>query len=273
MQSVNKPLNHCSKGIKKYFLFLMMLLPLQSLWAQESENLIPNPSFEEYECIPHRAGMPRCFKEWEVPTDDTPDYMHIEGVPPEEVYQSASAPDNWLGFQYPKTGDAYAALHTITYDPDNHEDLSDDQEYLRVKLKENLYVGQTYSFEFFISTGEYTRYRSNGFGLLFKKEVEEDMGNQIVETPSFYIEEIFTEEEEWVKIEGEFYADKAYEYLLIGRFLSNDDSSLKIIDLDSDGPNHIYGQASYFIDDIALYAHPVPEIDLGEDVTTCGRLI
>src|SRR5690606_321700 len=100
-----------------------------------SQNLVPNPSFEEiWEC-PGLSGniLPPyeteiSLKQWSLPTLGTSDYYHICGTA-----SSSSVPTNWMGYQYPRTGDAYTgfiAFNTVYASAAEY----DYKEYLQCKL-------------------------------------------------------------------------------------------------------------------------------------------
>lgn len=54
-------------------------------WGSEVLSIIPNPSFEEYSCLPVNASDLFCATGWEQATDGTSDYFHNLGYLPNSV--------------------------------------------------------------------------------------------------------------------------------------------------------------------------------------------
>lgn len=90
---------------KVLFLFFFSCLAI-SLCGQ---NLVPNPSFEEYtECPLSVAGLGPVAESW-YSWNETPDYFNACS---NDIGGNAGTPNNTWGFQWPITGVAYASLAT-----------------------------------------------------------------------------------------------------------------------------------------------------------------
>ena len=243
--------------------FSIVLLCSLSLSAQ---NLIPNPDFEQYECLSMCSENLECATSWLNPTFDTPDFLHR--LNPQGnciVGSSVGVPRNWLGVQEPHSGDGYIGIHTYTF-------FRDANEYAMVQLKEPLYAGQTYDFSMYVSHCSGQRYFTNGLGILLKTEQGRYSlsYSDIFEEPLFFVKDVIYNTD-WTLISTTFTADAPYEYLIIGRFLYPDDP--RFIVEEGDNPFAFGDRASYFIDDVSLIPREVPPIDIGPDMIVCSNFL
>src|SRR5690554_3602237 len=109
------------------------------------QNLVPNPSFEEYlECPFSTAELDNQVIDW-YSWQMTPDFFHPCS---DEMDGFVGVPENVWGYQWPITGEAYAAL--ITYEDHN----PGGREYIAAQLNDDLIPGQTYYLMFHVSRSE-----------------------------------------------------------------------------------------------------------------------
>ena len=94
----------------KNFLLILLIICTTTLMGQ---NLVPNPSFEEYHCIPPHSDKMDCVKYWFVPNSETTDYFHVNAPVDDNspVHSSVNIPSGWFGYQPTRTGDAYIGIH------------------------------------------------------------------------------------------------------------------------------------------------------------------
>jgi len=121
--------------------FFCMLAPLLS------QNLVPNPSFENFTSCPpnYNMGGPLECPPWFRATGGTSDYFnacHTTGM--------AGVPNNIFGVQPAHTGDAYAgSLHYWQF-------VADYREYLEVQLSSPMTAGTTYIVSLWYSVSSYS---------------------------------------------------------------------------------------------------------------------
>lgn len=126
--------------MKTAHLYLFCCLSFFS-WGQ---NLIPNSDFEEMISCPTTFSNISDVAYWK----DLPsaDYYHRcnegTGIPP----SWRMGPKNELGYQEPRSGDAYAGIITTQ--------SSGTEEYIRIDLKDSLLSGETYHVQFFFSASD-----------------------------------------------------------------------------------------------------------------------
>ena len=121
-----------------------------------SQNLVKNPSFEEYYECPNALGtFDGQVKFWSTPTTGSTDYFNT-------CSKVMSAPENFNGVQHPKSGKAYAGFYF--YAP------SDYREYIQAELTKALKVGEKYDLEFYVSLAEGSDFAVKDFGVVFSEK-------------------------------------------------------------------------------------------------------
>ncbi|MEA3494442.1 MAG: hypothetical protein U9R42_00210, partial [Bacteroidota bacterium] len=118
-----------------FFLFNILLL--------KSQNLVPNPSFEECYSMPTHFllinNIHKIIKRWNCPVSATPDYFNSR------AYRTVSVPNNFIGSQEAKTGNAYVGLILM---------YANGSEYLQARLKSPLKKDSIYCLSLYISLAE-----------------------------------------------------------------------------------------------------------------------
>ena len=120
--------------MKKLWLPLVSLLALLD-WshanAQSTDNMVYNPSFEEYSQCPQRIdalGIMSGVDAWWQPTKGSSDYFNACGG------RECQTPRNKMGQQEPRTGTAYCGIYCSK---------ENSREYLQTELREPLVAGNT----------------------------------------------------------------------------------------------------------------------------------
>lgn len=234
---------------------IALLLCINEAYSQE--NLIYNPSFEEYLECPQKIEPYGYMSEviaWWQPTGGSADYYHKCGS------RHCTIPKNKLGIQKPRTGLGMVGIYTSK---------TDYREYIQTELKSPLEKGETYKLKFFVSLSEYSSGSVATIGGLFTKEIlYEDTremltnktidkyDNGIKKSISTYLkpqvvnpyEKPLIDTENWMEIQGEFIAEGQERFLTIGNFFPAQQSN--IIDLDY--LTYLLPGAYYYIDDIEV---------------------
>jgi gliding motility-associated-like protein len=129
-----------------------------------AQNLVPNPSFEQYNNCPYiintpfGSGFPIAYSPsydsfptalyWVSPIDtSTPDYYNTCDTIPGGF---GSVPSNNCGYQEPHSGNAYTGVFMYFHDPPE----SDYREYIEAKLLAPLIAGHQYTVSFYVSITE-----------------------------------------------------------------------------------------------------------------------
>jgi len=197
---------------------LLIILP----FFAKSQNLVPNPSFEEYlECPFSTAELQNQVIDW-YSWQESPDFFHACS---NEIEGFAGVPENALGYQWPITGEAYAGLITFSYL------LTNGREYMACPLAVPLELGEQYYVFFHVSMfdGGYESERwcaTSNIGVRFFKDPSYSASNPINPlTPDNFAHinysEILNDTTNWTKIEGWITADDAYNWVAIGNFFDD----------------------------------------------------
>lgn len=241
--------------MKKKSILIILLLSFGMSYSQE--NLIYNPSFEEYLKCPQKIEPYGYMSEvvaWWQPTGGSADYYNKCGS------KQCNVPRNKLGIQMPRTGVGMVGIYTSK---------TDYREYIQTELKEYLIKGETYRLRFFVSLSEYSTGSVATIGGLFTEDrIEEDTremltnkttkkhDNGIVESISTFFEpqvvnpfeKPLLDTEKWMEIKGDFVAEGGERFLTIGNFYPAEQSNIIFLE----ELTYLLPGAYYYIDDVEL---------------------
>ena len=200
--------------------FVFLLLGLCFLLRMESQNLVENPSFEDFvHCPEHLGNFSTDVKGWSTPTEGSTDYFN--GCSTE-----MGTPKNFNGSQPADFGQGYAGLYL--YAPDDY------REYFQTKLLRPLTKGVTYKVSFFVSLAERSDFAIKEFGVLFAKNKLSVPVKKALSKKQLYQQEnnvynyleigysnFYSDTQDWILVHTQFVAKGSEEYLIIGNFKSN----------------------------------------------------
>src|SRR3989304_8059835 len=177
-------------------------------------NLVPNPSFEQYDTCPQAPSKINFAKYWFNASTGTTDYYNACFDTLQPWASLMDVPSNFIGYEYAKTGNAYAGLFA-SYG------WLDYREYAETKLVSQLQIGTKYYVLFYVSLPDSANYATDDIGILFASDstylnafYNISATPQISNTQGLFL----TNKIGWTRIEGSFVADSAYKYLIIGNF-------------------------------------------------------
>ncbi len=213
----------------KYFTLALItsVAALNSL----AQNLVPNPSFEEYSQCPFGTGNLHTHVDDWVSWQESPDFFHVCSNDLEAI---AGVPENAWGHQWPITGDGYAGVYTyIEFDPNIRE-------YLAVPLELPLEIGNTYYMMFYASmydgaSKDLRWCATSNIGMRFFKDPEYTAfppdANPLQPDNFAHLNyaEVLDDYINWTLIEGWFTADDDYNWLAIGNFFTGDQTEINIL--------------------------------------------
>ncbi len=217
-------------------------LLVSTLMGYAQENLVPNPSFEEYSDCPTSHSQINKAVGWDT-------HLHSE-----EFYHSCASfytiPQNPLGNQCPVTGIGYSGL--IAYNP-----LGVLQESFGRQLSNSIQIGQKYYVSMKVSLAEWSGSASDKLGILFSTiNYNDTMPPPINNFAHIYTEFIISDTLEWTTISGVFIADSAYQYISIGTFFDDANIDTIVFNPNKDGTTY------YFIDDICVSTDSIVCLDI-----------
>ncbi len=210
--------------------------------AQESVNLVINPSFEDTVNCPTATDQVYNSVGWTNYSDQSPDYFNTC-----TSNSDVSIPNNWGGYQQPASGNAYCAVSAFFPNTPNKREI------IGSTLSGSLSIGTIYYFSMkvnlSVNPASYPTYACNKLGMRvstvpFSVLSPAPINNFAHVSTDF----IITDTTNWTTIFGSFVADSAYNYIAIGNFF--DDSNTDTIKMAVGTPPFIF--AYYFIDDVCL---------------------
>ena len=201
----------------KHYLLCFALCCFLSVWSQ---NLVKNPSFEDFSNCPEGLGnLASDVDFWSTPTLGSTDYFNGCSI-------AMGTPENFNGKQPADFGEGYAGLYL--YAPDDY------REYLQAELSETLVAGKSYQVSFYISLAERSDFAVKEFGLLFtnhkialetRKEFSKKLWYSLKDNDYNYLEigytNFYSDTKDWLLVHTEFVAKGSEKYLLLGNFKNN----------------------------------------------------
>lgn len=232
----------------------------------QSQNLIPNPGFEETDSCWHTLGL-GALQDW-YSAYLTPD--HLQSCLP---YGSVNGlPLNFITFQETHEGSSCVGL--ITY---HQNGLSEQSEWIMVPMLEPMTVGQTYycSFRANAAFGGNAQYpqiwlANSNVGMLFTTYDRQwnagDPYPAALNQAHVRYTQVLSDTVGWTLVSGSFMADSAYQYLMVGNFFSNAlTDTMHFASPSSVFPWYPWGYT--LIDEVCVSPNPV-DCDLGQGVGT-----
>jgi len=227
----------------KYFkiCFLFVLAVMLQLKIVNAQNLVPNPSFEECSSCPAGYGQTH-LAGWTI-NINTADFFHkcANGLAPE-----VGIPSNTFGIQntYDVNCNGYAGFGSFFF-------TEDYSEYIGVQLLSPLTIGIEYfvSFRIVLANSSSVNCGVNKIGIKFTNynygQVSAGYPASVMNNSAHvYTEDVITEQNDWVEINGSFIADSAYQFIIIGRFFNDNNTTV-----DCFGDNLL---SYYYIDDVCV---------------------
>ena len=219
-----------------------------------SQNLIQNPSFEDFSGCPTSYAQIDSALFWTSASEGSPDYFNAC-----TTFDLYDVPANTFGNQVPKTGQSYAGLLLWT-------DVSGEwREYIEVQLSEPLVPRACYHFEMFVNLGESSSYTTHDIGVYFSNTLVSF--NNHIALP--FIPQINNSTGnsfnflDWTKVSGDYTANGGESYLTIGNFKDNATMDKTFIDF-----NYVVRLLYCYVDDVSLVScvkSSVGEADLSEN--------
>lgn len=237
-------------------LIIVLCLGVQ-LFAQADEqvNIVPNPGFEHYSAMPlgwFYTGLDftRVMKYWDSPTAASPDVYGPRVYVPTEWQQQ--------GFAQCVAPEGKSMIGITVYGCKGGKPHC--REYVQAQLIEPLVVGQRY--------GVRLKYkhlprsiRIANLGVCFVESlIRENIDTRLDEHPWVESDHVLsTDGAGWKILEGDFFAGKAADYIIIGNFRSDEETTTSRAEHEESLPF-----AYYYIDEVEVRKLP-PILDVPPD--------
>lgn len=203
-----------------------------------AQNLVPNPGFESYTVCP--IGFSEFnghVNDWIDPSTASPDYMNSCANP-----FPAGVPKNGVGYQQTHGGSAYAGCYLTgggLY-----------TEYIQVQLNAPLVAGSSYEFKMYVVLHNNSNKATDDIGAYFSVAAPSSAGTGYLNgNPAPQISNPFgnviTDTLNWQLISGTFTAAGGEQYLTLGHFKPDAQTTFLTLPYGSQG-------AYYYFDDVSL---------------------
>jgi hypothetical protein len=205
----------------------------------QAQNLVPNPSFEQYDSCPDFASQISRATGW-FSIRMTPDYLNTCAP-----YGWASIPSNYFGNTLPVSGNAYAGIGGYWFGGGGNY-----PECVGTQLVSPLSAGTKYFVSFKVFLAQYANSSQwcgiNKLGALFSTTPYSYLNPApLCNCAQVFSDSIIIDTLNWTRISGSFVADSNYSFMGIGRFF--DDQSTSSIQLAGTQCN-----CFYFLDDVCV---------------------
>ena len=225
----------------------------------KAQNLVPNPSFENYDTCPHYYSFIYYASPWFQPqtyngntsNSSSSDFFHSCGLGGE-----VDVPTNNMGNQFARTGNGYAGIFC-------HSDTINSREYIEVELLNSLVNGQDYCVEFYVSLADAFSLAVSNIGVYFSQDslLVNNYNAITYVTPQIENDNsnFLTNKINWMKIFGIFTAQGGEKFMTIGNFRDPQNTNFTNV------PGGLITDMSYYyIDDISVTACDTTLINVNE---------
>lgn len=196
-----------------------------------AQNLVPNPSFENYSSCPSNFDEILKATGWGS-FGYSPDYFNVCATNPD-----VAVPSNQFGFQYPPDSSCNAYCGLYTWGGGNY------REYIGGALASTMVIGQKYYISFKVCLAENLTCGTNNIGLLFSKiPYSASSPPSLNNFSHIYSPAVITDTMNWTTLTGIFTSDSAYQYIIAGNFFDDSNTILN-------GSGCV---GYYYIDDICV---------------------
>ena len=230
--------------------FFILCITAECSYAQ---NLVPNYSFEVYDTCPFSAGQIYYAPPWTDPTHATSDYFNSCNA------AGCGTPSNYEGIQTAKDGIAYAGF--VAYADTPSVNL---REYIQTQLLGVLTANKCYQLTFYASVGDNTKYNTNKLSAYFSDTAISSCTQcflPFIPQINYIDASGIGNSSSWYKVEGTFKAHGGEQYITIGNFNTDINTTVGIVNPGQPG------FAYYYIDSVSLVQVTCP-IDIGINENT-----
>lgn len=222
-------------------------------------NLVPNPGFENYTQCPVSINQPITTTNWSS-YGGTSDYYNSCAS---SNFCGVSVPFNMGGSQTAASGNAYCGF--VAYMNPAVIGASNIREYIGTQLIAPLVVGKKYYVSFKVSLAEGSCFdfniACNKLGVRFITYTMPYLSApQVPNSAHVFTNSIISDTANWVKVQGSFIADSAYNQILCGNFFK--DVATSTLSMASPAK-----QAYYYIDDVVVSTDSLTEVTGMPEIT------
>ncbi len=226
----------------------------------QAQNLVPNGDFETHSTCPAAAGQINVATPWYEPCGGSADYYNACANP-----SLTGVPNNIAGgYQPAHSGSGYAGIYTLK------QGAPDYRSYLQIPLSSALIPNKCYSLEFYVSSLNINPYGSNNIGCYISVTPVSGAPTAVLNFVPQIVQAgnpVMNDTVNWVKVSGMYRAAGGEQYITIGNFKSDANTTIAVNDTVS-----VYTAQDttsyYYIDDVTLSV--LKAADAGADGAICS---
>jgi len=222
----------------RLLIYFLLVCSFQTI----AQNIVPNGDFEQFSGCPSNISCLDSTLFWKNPQASTPDYFHVCASP-----LLAGVPINLIllggSFQLPHSGNAYGGI--ILYD----ESEPDYREYMETPLTNSLLPNVTYHLEMYVSLINFCNYTSNSIQCYFSDTLIQGIPDihNLPFTPQLQnMTTSYPDSANWLLLSGNYIAQGGENYLIIGNYKTDNNTSIVPTGLINWPYVHVY------VDDVTL---------------------
>lgn len=248
--------------MKKLSLLVTGLALVLFVRAQNDDNLVPNPSFEDTgkKGKVTEKGQVYLAVPWTSVTMNPVD-LYSENTKTDEF----ATPDNKRGEEKARTGTNYAGLNLYGYKG------KAPRNYLGVELLKPMEEGKQYCVKFHISMSDMSKYAVNNIGALIQFEpMSEATDGNLYKKPQIIsvTKMIYEKQYSWTPVCGTFVAKGGEKFIVIGNFAQDVNTKFETVRLSREFTGRQTYDGYYYIDDVSV----IPTDKIGDKDCACERI-
>jgi outer membrane protein OmpA-like peptidoglycan-associated protein len=225
----------------------LFLLVGTTAYAQVLQNMVKNPSFEQYRKVPTDLGEWGMIDYWSSATAASPDYFHKRAAG-----KNVDVPYNKMGRCTARSGYAYTGIYAYA----SRYLKRNFREYVQLELKQPLLSGNTYCVKAYVFLSQSSNRAVGALGMTASKIRlnQKDELPIVTKNMTYMLQEDRSplNERAWVEISCQYKAQGGERYLALGNF--DDDKKTNVsgaIENDTFKNPHV-DFAYYYIDDVCV---------------------
>jgi len=250
------------------YLRIILIVFLFYNQATLSQNLVPNPSFEEF--LDFKTDNKSSWHKLQ--NSDTPDYFNFGNAE-----SSNNIFNEYIGGTYPKSGVAFVGIFCLRINP--HRNIKNIREFIESPLTKHLEKDSVYKIELSLFLDEESNIAIKNFGILFSESTmqsDNDLRLFAIKPQIEFNSSFLDNRDNWITLQAFYKAAGTEKYLVIGNFRSDKTAiTKKNIPAVRKGKREKWGlsqseKASYYsIDDVVVEKVTIQnEIQLSEETKT-----
>ena len=231
--------------MKKIIISFLSLSCIFTVMAQDMDNLVSNPSFEETVGKIKRNGAITVAVGWMSPTKAAADLFS------EKVKNGYGTPTNTVGVEDPQDGTNYAGFRAFSYND------KEARNYISSKLKYTMKKDQKYCVTFYVNLAEGSKYAANNIGVNFSKKQYNISEAKSILTETHVMDkdnEVINGLFGWDQICGVYRAKGGEKFITLGNFQSNGSTVNQRMKKPKNFSGTSVVSAYYYIDNISVVA-------------------